>query len=117
MINIHSYYRTCLWRLILSLERKDFKKVILENPKKKQICSLFIKACNLNYPFAFSLKKCPSSPVSFNNVTCQLCSRDSFIFYNISVVTLQKNIVWKFLSQFRSERTVLPLPYRKLMQV
>lgn len=99
------------------LRMKGFQESYSGESEKKQICSLFIKACNLNYPFAFSLKKCPSSPVSFNNVTCQLCSRDSFKFYNISVVTLQKNIVWKFLSQFRSERTVLPLPYRKLMQV
>lgn len=99
------------------LRVKGFQESYFGASEKRQICSLFIKACNLNYPFAFSLKKHPSSPASFSNVTCQLCSQDSFKFYNISVVTLQKNIVWKFLSQFRSERTVLTLPYRKLMQV
>lgn len=86
------------------LRVKEFQKCYFGASEKRIFFSFFnilIETILSTTPLAFYLKKHPNFSVSF--------SKNSFDFYVISVVTSQKNIVWKILEMTSNQKEHLLL--------
>lgn len=87
------------------LRVKEFQKCYFGASEKRFFFKIFfnilIETILSTTPLAFYLKKHPNFSVSFSN--------NSFDFYVISVVTSQKNIVWKILEMTSNQKEHLLL--------
>lgn len=90
------------------LRVKRFQESYFGASEKKKL--VFIKNIFSITPLAFSLKKHPSFPVfSAMALDSFVFSGDSFGFYVISIVTLQKSTVWKILEMSSDQKEHLLL--------